>query len=105
MLKTLLAQVKEYKTPSILTPVFAVLEVFMEVLIPFLMASIIDNGIEKGDVDYAIKVGLVMLLLAMLSLTFGVLAGRFAAQASSGFARNLRRAMFENIQTDRKSVV
>lgn len=99
MLKTLLAQVKEYKTPSILTPVFAVLEVFMEVLIPFLMASIIDNGIEKGDVDYAIKVGLVMLLLAMLSLTFGVLAGRFAAQASSGFARNLRRAMFENIQT------
>lgn len=99
MLKTLLAQVKEYKKPSILTPVFAVLEVFMEVLIPFLMANIIDNGIAKGNVDYAIKVGLVMLLLAMLSLTFGVLAGRFAAQASSGFARNLRKAMFENIQT------
>ena len=99
MLKTLLAQVKEYKKPSILTPVFAVLEVFMEVLIPFLMANIIDNGIAKGNVNYAVKVGLVMLLLAMLSLTFGVLAGRFAAQASSGFARNLRKAMFENIQT------
>ncbi|MGN0292755.1 MAG: ABC transporter ATP-binding protein [Lachnospiraceae bacterium] len=99
MLKTLLAQVKEYRKPSILTPVFAVLEVFMEVLIPFLMANIIDNGIAKGNVGYAIKVGLVMLLLAMLSLTFGVLAGRFAAQASSGFARNLRKAMFENIQT------
>lgn len=99
MLKTLLAQMKEYKKPSILTPVFAVLEVFMEVLIPFLMANIIDNGIAKGNVNYAVKVGLVMLLLAMLSLTFGVLAGRFAAQASSGFARNLRKAMFENIQT------
>lgn len=99
MLKTLLAQVKEYKKSSILTPVFAVLEVFMEVLIPFLMANIIDNGISKGDVNYAIKMGLIMLLLAMLSLTFGVLAGRFAAQASSGFAKNLRKAMFENIQT------
>lgn len=99
MLKTLLAQVKEYKKPSILTPVFAILEVFMEVMIPFLMASIIDEGIGKGNVNYAIKMGLVMLLMAMLSLTFGVLAGRFAARASSGFARNLRKGMFENIQT------
>lgn len=99
MLKTLLAQVKEYKRPSILTPVFAVLEVFMEVMIPFLMAAIIDEGIGKGNVNYAIKMGLIMLLMAMLSLTFGVLAGRFAAQASSGFARNLRKGMFENIQT------
>lgn len=99
MLKTLLAQVKEYKKPSILTPVFAVLEVFMEVMIPFLMASIIDRGIGTGNVNYAIKMGLLMLLLAMLSLTFGVLAGRFAARASSGFAKNLRKGMFENIQT------
>lgn len=99
MLKTLLSQVKEYKKPSILAPVFSVLEVFMEVLIPFLMSTIIDNGIGKGNVGYAVKMGLLMLLMAMLSLTFGVLAGRFAAQASSGFARNLRKGMFENIQT------
>lgn len=99
MLKTLLAQVKEYKKASILTPVFAVLEVFMEVLIPFLMAKVIDEGIGKGNVSYAIKMGLLMFVMAVLSLTFGVLAGRFGALASSGFARNLRKSMFENIQT------
>ena len=99
MLKTLLAQVKEYKKASILTPVFAVLEVFMEVLIPFLMAKVIDEGIGKGNVSYAVKMGLLMFVMAVLSLTFGVLAGRFGALASSGFARNLRKSMFENIQT------
>lgn len=99
MLKTLLAQVKEYKKASILTPVFAVLEVFMEVLIPFLMAKVIDEGIGKGNVSYAVKMGLLMFAMAVLSLTFGVLAGRFGALASSGFARNLRKSMFENIQT------
>ncbi len=99
MLKTLLAQVKEYKKASILTPVFAVLEVFMEVLIPFLMAKVIDEGIGKGNVSYAVKMGLFMFVMAVLSLTFGVLAGRFGALASSGFARNLRKSMFENIQT------
>lgn len=99
MLKTLLAQVKEYKKASILTPIFAVLEVFMEVLIPFLMAKVIDEGIGKGDVGYAIKMGLLMFVMAIFSLAFGVLAGRFGALASSGFARNLRKGMFENIQT------
>lgn len=99
MLKTLLAQVKEYKKASILTPIFAVLEVFMEVLIPFLMAKVIDEGIGKGDVGYAIKMGILMFVMAIFSLAFGVLAGRFGALASSGFARNLRKGMFENIQT------
>ncbi|MDO5410302.1 MAG: ABC transporter ATP-binding protein [Lachnospiraceae bacterium] len=99
MLKTLLAQVKEYKKPSFLTPVFAILEVFMEVMLPLIMAAIIDDGIGKGNVSYAVKMGFLMLFMAMLSLLFGVLAGRFAAQASSGFARNLRKGMFENIQT------
>ncbi|MGN0267972.1 MAG: ABC transporter ATP-binding protein [Lachnospiraceae bacterium] len=99
MIKTLLAQVKEYKKASLLAPMFAVLEVFMEVLIPLVMADIIDNGIGKNNTGYAIRMGLLMLGLAMLSLAFGVAAGRFAAQASSGFARNLRKGMFENIQT------
>ena len=99
MIKTLLAQVKEYKKASLLAPMFAVLEVFMEVLIPLVMAEIIDNGIGKNNTGYAIRMGLLMLGLAMLSLAFGVAAGRFAAQASSGFARNLRKGMFENIQT------
>lgn len=99
MLKTLLAQVKEFKVPSILTAVFAVAEVVMEVLIPLIMAQIIDNGIGMNNISYAVKMGLLMLLAAMVSLTFAILAGRFAALASAGFAKNLRKGMFENIQT------
>ncbi len=99
MVKTLLGQVKEYKTVSILTPIFTGLEVLMEVLIPFVTASIIDKGIEAGDIRQVYFYGAIMLLLAFLSLTFGVLAGRFAAKASSGFACNLREGMYENIQT------
>lgn len=99
MLKTLLHQVKNYKKASILTPVFAALESVMEVLIPFVMASIIDNGIKHQNIQYVWYGGGLMVLMALLSLTFGILAGRFAAEASTGFACNLRDGMFENIQT------
>ena len=98
MLKTLLSHLREFKRVSILTPIFVVLEVVMEVLIPLMMAAIIDNGVEKGNMAYVYRTGLLMVLMAMLSLFFGVCAGRLAAKASSGFARNLRRGMFANIQ-------
>ena len=99
MVKTLMAQVKEYKKASLVTPVFMVLEVLMEILIPTLMALLIDNGVSTGNVRYVCIVGGIMVVMAVLSLVFGVLAGRYAAKASSGFARNLRKGMFENIQS------
>ncbi len=99
MVKTILAQVKEFKKASVLTPVFVVLEVVMEVLIPLLMAAIIDKGVEAGDMRAVYTTGGAMAVMAMLSLCFGVLAGKYAARASSGLARNLRRSMFANIQT------
>lgn len=99
MLKTLAAQVKEYKKASFITPVFIILEVILEILIPFLMASIIDNGLEKGDIKHVYVMGGIMLGCAFLSLASGVIAGITAAKASAGFAKNLRKAMYENIQT------
>ena len=99
MIKKLAGQVKQYKKETILTPVFASLEVVMETLLPIVMAKIIDNGIEAGNMSYVYKCGGVMVLMAFLSLTFGVVAGRFAATASTGFSYNLRRSMYENIQT------
>lgn len=99
MIRTLLKQVKEYKTASLLTPLFTGLEVLMEVLIPFVTASIIDKGIQAGDMGQVYFYGVVMLVLAFVSLAAGILAGRFGAKASSGFACNLRDAMYENIQT------
>ena len=90
MLKTLLGQVGEYKRVSLLTPLFTALEVLMEILIPFITASIIDKGIEAGDMGQVCFYGVIMLIMAFLSLTFGVLAGRYAAAASAGFACNLR---------------
>lgn len=99
MIKTLAAQIKEYKKVSILTPICMVLEVLMETIIPLLMASIIDDGVNKGDMNHIAGVGLWMVLTAALSLTAGVLGGVFGAKASTGFARNLRKGMFENIQT------
>ena len=98
MIKTLLTQVKQYKKASLLTPLFAALEVVMEVLIPFVTAKIIDSGIEAGNLRKVYVYGGVMLVLAALSLLSGVLAGSFAAKASSGFACNLREGMYENIQ-------
>lgn len=99
MYKTLLAQVKEYKKDSVLTPVFMILEVLFEMLIPLLMASIIDEGVETGNIVHIYKVGAAMVLLAACGLYAGVMGGKYGARASSGFARNLRKAMYENIQT------
>ena len=99
MVKTILKQVKEFKKDSILTPIFMILEVILETLIPLLMAAIIDNGVEKGDMNYIYKVGAIMVGLAVLGLITGMLGGKYGASASTGVARNLRRAMFENIQS------
>ena len=98
MLRTLGKQIKEYKKASILTPVFVTCEVIMELLIPILMAKIIDDGIGKGNDTLVYKVGTLMAVLAMLSLLFGILNGKYAAEASTGFAKNLRKGMYENIQ-------
>ena len=98
MLKKLASYVKEYKKESILTPIFVVLEVVMEVIIPLLMARIIDVGIQNGDVQYILEMGVLLIISAILSLTFGMLSGRFAAKASAGYAKNLRKAMFHKVQ-------
>ena len=99
MLKTLLKQIGTFKTASILTPIFISLEVVMGVLIPYVTSWIIDEGIAQNDLPDVYKYGAIMLVLAAMSMIFGILAGRFSAMASSGFARNLRDAMFRNIQT------
>ena len=99
MLKTLGAQIKEYKKASILTPIFIVGEVIMELLIPLLMASIIDKGVSAGNMNHVFIMGGMMIILALFSLLFGVLNGKYAAEASTGFAKNLRKAMYENIQS------
>ena len=98
MIKTLLKQVKQYKRDSLLTPLFAALEVIMEVFIPFITAAIIDKGIEAGDMKKIYLYGGLMLVIAFFSLLFGIRAGKYAASASSGFACNLREGMYENIQ-------
>lgn len=99
MLKTLGAQVKEFKKDSILTPLFMVLEVIMEMAIPLLMASIIDDGVEKGDIRHICLIGGIMVVTALVGLFAGMMGGKYGASASAGFARNLRQAMYENIQT------
>ena len=99
MLKTLLAEVKEFKKASILTPLFAFAEVIMEMIIPLLMASIIDKGVNLGDTHHIYVIGAWMVVTAICSLTFGCLAANYAASASMGLGRNLRKAMFEKIQT------
>lgn len=98
MLKTLIKEVKQYKKDSLLAPFFIALEVIMEILIPLVTASIIDNGIEAGNLNHVYKYGIVMVVMATLSLTFGASAGTFAARASAGFAKNLRESMYKNIQ-------
>ena len=99
MLKTILAQVRQYKLASILSMVFAAAEVVTEVILPLLTAAIIDKGISVGDMGNVYLYGGLMILAALLSLSFGILAGKFAAQASTGVACNIRDAMYENIQT------
>jgi len=98
MLKTLLNQVKQYKTASLLTPVFIMLEVVLDVLIPYVTAMLIDQGIEKLNMPNVYKYGLIMIVMAFLSMFAAILAGRYASYASSGFACNLRNAMYRNIQ-------
>lgn len=100
MLKTLVRQIKEYKWVSIMTPLFMILEVVAETLIPLLMTSIVDNGInvEGGDINHIYKMGAWMILLALGGLLTGILGGVFAAKASTGFAKNIRKTMHDNIQ-------
>ncbi len=98
ILKKLSKSVREYKKTSILTILFTSLEVVMEVLIPFLMAYLIDKGINKGDMNIITLCSIVLLIIAMLSLTFGILSGKFGAKASCGFAKNLRHDMYYKIQ-------
>ena len=99
MLKTLLAQVREFKKASFLTPFFMILEVLFETLIPLAMASIIDKGVEAGNIGHIYRMGGVMVVLALCGLWSGVMGGKYGALASTGFARNLRKAMYTNIQT------
>ena len=98
MIKTLTKQIKQYKAASILTPIVTSLEVVMEVLIPYVTALLIDRGITAGHMPSVYRYGLIMLGMALLSLTFGIAAGQLASYASSGFAANLRNAMYRNIQ-------
>lgn len=98
MIKTLLSQVKEFKKSSFLAPIFGVLEVILEVLIPLMMASIIDDGLEKRDIKHVVVMGILMFAMAACSLACGVFAGKNAAYASTGLAKNLRQTMYETIQ-------
>ena len=98
MLKTLAGSIREYKKDSILTPILVSLEVIMEVIIPLLMARLIDYGIDCGDMAYILKIGFILLITAMMSLFFGVAAGKTAARASAGFAGNLREDMYRRVQ-------
>lgn len=99
MLKTLAAHIKEFKKDSILTPVFMILEVILETIIPLMMASIIDDGVEAGNMKHIYAMGSLMVVTAFVSLWAGVMGGKYGSRASTGFARNLRKAMYENIQT------
>ena len=92
MLKTLGAQIKEFKRASIATPIFMILEVVMETIIPLLMASIIDKGVEAGNIGHIYRTGALMVVMAAMGLLWGVLGGKYGAKASAGFARNLRQA-------------
>ena len=99
MIKTLAKQIKEYKSASLVTPIFMILEVAMEMVIPLLMAFIIDDGVQAGDMKHIFVIGCYMILAAIVGLFAGVMGGKYGAKASTGFARNLREAMYENIQT------
>ena len=99
MIKTLLKQVKEFKRDSLLTPCFMILEVLMEMLIPLMMASIIDKGVYAGNMPHIYKMGIYMVGMALIALFAGIMGGKCGAKASAGFARNLRQAMYEKVQT------
>ena len=98
MIKKLMKSIREYKTPSLLAPFFVALEVVLEVIIPLLMANLIDDGIYQGEMNLVYKIGLELIICAVLSLIFGMLSGMFAAKASSGFAKNLRKDLYYKVQ-------
>lgn len=98
MLKTILKSVREYKRAAFLAPIFVALEVILEVIIPTLMASLIDKGIEAGNIEYTIRTGIILVILCVFSLLSGMMSGKYAADASAGFARNLRKDMYYNVQ-------
>lgn len=98
MIKTLSKHIKGYVRDSVITPLFMILEVIMETIVPFVMSSMIDDGINKGDMNHILLTGSIMALCAVLGLFGGTMGGIFGARASAGFAKNLRQAMFENIQ-------
>lgn len=98
MLKTLASYIKEFKRDSLMTPVYMIFEVIMEMIIPLLMASIIDDGVEKGDINHIYLMGAWMIVAAFAGLMAGVMGGKYGARASAGFAKNLREGMFVNIQ-------
>lgn len=98
MLKKLSASIRQYKRQSLLAPLFVTFEVILEVLIPTIMAYLIDNGINKGDMNVIAKTGLILVVTCIISLICGILSGKFAAEASTGFAANLRKDMFYNVQ-------
>ena len=97
--KRLLKSIGKYKTASLLAPATIAFEVVMEVIIPLLMAKLIDNGVNKGDMSYILRIGAILAGCCIISLCGGVLSGRFAAVASAGFGANLRHDMYKNIQT------
>ncbi|HPY99971.1 MAG TPA: ABC transporter ATP-binding protein, partial [Clostridiales bacterium] len=99
MLKTLMANIKQFKKQSILAPVLTAAEVLVEILIPYVTAIIIDDGIQAGNLSIVYKYGALMLVMAFVGLLFGALAGKTASVASTGLAKNLREAMYGNVQT------
>ena len=99
MLQSLIAEIKEYKKPSVLASLYMVFEVMFEISIPFIMATLLDKGVQKGDMTTVLTYGLLMLVLAFLSLFCGMQSARYGAFASAGFAKNLRKAIFKKIQT------
>ena len=98
MIKTLMASLREYKKASLLSPLFVTLEVVMEVIIPLLMARLIDQGLNKGNMRATVTTGIVMLAVAAIALLFGALAGKYCATASTGLAKNLRHDIFARVQ-------
>ena len=99
MIKILSKSIREYKKYAILAPIFVILEVIFEVLIPYIMSIMLDKGISLGNNKLVIEIGILMLVMAVLSLICGILSGKFASIASAGFAKNLRHDLYEKIQT------
>lgn len=99
MFKKLLSYIGEYKKASIISPILVAIEVLIEISIPFFMASIIDNGLNKKNIEHLFLMASITLILAIISMTFGIMAGRYSAEAASGFAKNIRVALFQKIQS------